>query len=132
MGKTYQNDDNLLADCYFNNGYIIINLPNILNNKNFVSLLGILDYNKDIKIEYILVYNDKNNRNIHIQSISNILDNYVNNINKTKKTSPIIMENNSQIIGTIINNNLNIESINNNGNNTVNNYNVYNTLFCRK
>ena len=127
-GKTYLNDDNLLADCYFNNGYIIINLPNFLNNQNFISLLGILDCDKDIKIEYILVYNDDNNRNIHIQSISNNLDSYVNKLNKSKKCSPIIIDNNSQIIGTIINNNPNIESVDKDVNNIVNNNIVNNNI----
>ena len=76
--------------------------------------MGIQDYDRYIKIEYILVYNDENNRNAHIKSISNNLENYVN---KTKKTSHIIMENNAQLIGTIINNNPNGESINNDENN---------------
>ena len=82
--KSYENN-NIMAECYFNNEYIFINLPNCLNSQNFVSLLGILDFdNKNIKIEYILVYNDDNNRNIHIQIISNNLDAFVNNINKSK------------------------------------------------
>ena len=92
----------LLTKCIFNNGKIIINLPNDLNVNKIVSLIGILEpyYNYFI-VEYILIYNNKNNRSKHIKEIISNLDEYLNNINFLNNNSEIV-DNNSDIIGTII------------------------------
>ena len=128
LGREYDKGNNKLVECFFNNGYIIINLPNYLNN-DFVSLLGTLDFDDSLfNLEYFMVYKDKNQRKEHIQSIiENKLDNYIKSINQKKKYSPIVMPNNKQIIGTLtkygdivdndINNNVNeIKNENENNN----------------
>ena len=93
-----------LVECYFNNGYIIINLPNNLNRNynNFISIIGRFSYDTNILIEYFLVYKDKNIRKFHIQSIQNNfnLNNYLSNLNFSNNTCSIIM--NERIIGTIV------------------------------
>ena len=126
----YKND-NLLAKYIINNGYIIINLPNYLNKK-YISLIGSLDYDKNISIEYLLIFNNDNDRKNHIEIILNELNNYLNNINFINNNSPIF-DNNSQNIGTIIkydnnnNNNNNNQIIDNNSNN--NNYDYDNNNY---
>ena len=121
-----------LIKCIFNNGKIIINMPNHLNNK-IVSLIGILDpyYNYFI-VEYILIYNNENNRNMHIQEIVSNLDEYLNNLNFLNNNSEIV-NNNSETIGTIIkNDNNNNSNINNDNNNKVSNYLKGNFESCPK
>ena len=114
-----------LAKCIFNNGKIIINLPNNLSNK-IISLIGILEpyYNYFI-VEYILVYNNENNRNKHIQEIISNLDEYLNTLNFLNNSLEI-SNINSEIIGTIIkynndnDNNISYNNKDNNNNNVIN------------
>ena len=144
LGKEKVKNNNKLLECFFNNDYIIINLPYNLNNK-FVSLLGTLDFDdNNFKLEYFMVYYDEKYRKGHIQNIiSNKIDNYINNLHLTNKNSPI--SNNNKILGTITkygeveNKNININEIgnvinnnkiifennfNNSNNSLNNNYNI--------
>jgi len=92
---------NILAKCIFNNNKIIVNINKNLNNK-YISLVGsLLNYYYIFNLEYIMVYNKENDRNSHINSIIHNLENYLNNLNLSNNSSPIISGNNS-IIGTII------------------------------
>ena len=122
-----------LIKCIFNNGKIIINIPNNnLNGNKIVSLIGILEpyYNYFI-VEYILIYNNENNRNKHIQEIISNLDEYLNNLNFLNNNLEIV-NNNSERIGTIIkyDNDNNTSYINNDNNNIIihNNDKVINNL----
>ena len=92
-----------LIECIFNNGKIIINIPNNnLNGNKIVSLIGILEpYYTYFIVEYILIYNNENNRNKHIKEIISNLDEYLNNLNFLNNNLEIV-NNNSEIIGTII------------------------------
>jgi len=113
-----------LTKCIFNNGKIIINMPNNLNNNKIVSLIGILDpYYNIFIVEYILIYNNENIRDNHIQEITSNLDEYLNNISFLNNNS-IIVNNNSEVIGTIVkyDNNNYTSNINNDSNNITNNY----------
>jgi len=122
----YKND-NLLAKYIINNDYIIINLPNYLNKK-YISLIGSLDYDKNISIEYFLIFNNDNDRKNYIEIIFNQLNNYLNNINFINNSSPIL-DSNSQNINNIIkyDNNNNNQIIDNNSNN--NNYDYDNNNY---
>ena len=122
-----------LIECIFNNGKIIINIPNNnLNGNKIVSLIGILEpyYNYFI-VEYILIYNNENNRNKHIKEIISNLDEYLNNLNFLNNNLEIV-NNNSEKIGTIIkyDNDNNTSYINNDNNNIIihNNDKVINNL----
>ena len=119
-----------LTRCIFNNDKIIINMPNNLNNNKIVSLIGILDpyYNYFI-VEYILVYNNEDNRNKHIQEIISNINEYLNNLKFSNNNSEIV-NNNSEIIGTIIkyDNENNTSYINNDNNHINNNDKVTNYL----
>ena len=121
-----------LAKCIFNNGKIIINIPNNNLINKIVSLIGILEpyYNYFI-VEYILIYNNEDNRNKHIQEIISNLDEYLNNLNFLNNNLEIV-NNNSEKIGTIIkyDNDNNTSYINNDNNNIIihNNDKVINYL----
>ena len=54
-----------------------------------------------MNLEYVMVYNKDKDRNSHIDNIIINLEDYLNNLNLTNNSSPIISDNNS-IIGTII------------------------------
>ena len=119
IGK-YDND-NISSECYFNNGKIIINLPNHLNTNNFVSLIGVLDiYSKYFITEYILIYNLEDNRKKHLDSISNKLETYLNSLVFKNDYETITLENSPNIIGKIFKyNDSKEEDNNNNSNNNV-------------
>ena len=87
-------------------------------------------------LEYILIYNNENNRTKHFKKILGKLDNYLKNLQLYNNNAPITIGENLDIIGTIIkygtdyDNNLNIEdnNINNNNNNIIITDNKKNTL----
>ena len=134
IGK-YDNKS-ILSECYFNNGKIIINLPNYLNannTNNFVSLIGIQDiYSKYFIPEYILIYNLEDNRQKHLDSISNKLETYLNSLEFKNDSTTITLENTPNIIGTIIKYNESKEdndSKEDNNNKSNNNEEIQNTIF---
>ena len=96
-----KDNNNILGECTFNTGYIIINLPNYLNKK-FVSLIGVLDNENAFIIKYILAYNKEDIRKNHLLEISNDLKNYLDKLNFVGNSSPIIIGEEKQIIGIII------------------------------
>jgi ubiquitin C-terminal hydrolase len=126
---TYENKD-ILCECLFDKGKIIINMPNNLNNNKSISLIGSLDnyYNYFI-LEYIFVYNNENDRINHLKIILKKLDKYLKNLPSCKNNDPITIGKNNDIIGTVIkyekdyDNNINIDD-----NNIINNDDNINTL----
>ena len=124
-----------LTKCIFNNGKIIINMPNNLNNK-IVSLICILEpYYNNYIVEYILIYNNENNRNNHIKEIISNLDEYLNSLNFLNNNSEIVNKN-SEIIGIIIKYNNNTLNSNNNiiidNSKEISNYLKDNFISCPK
>ena len=100
IGNKQLNVSNLVK-CIFINHKIIINLPNYLNDKYFISIIGILDYNDNGFIsEYYLIYDNESNRDKHLNSIASQLNDYLNNLNFINNNSEIILNNIK--IGTII------------------------------
>ena len=95
-------DKNKLVECFFNSGYIIINMPNNLNKK-YISLLGSFDFDNNIfKLEYFMVYNKEKYRSEHIQHIISIqINNYIKNLNLINNFSQIEIPNEKKSIGTI-------------------------------
>ena len=84
--KDYKND-NILAECIFNEGKIIINLPKDLNKKIFVSLIGYMkegEFNSFVS-EYILIFKSENNRKKQIYTINFDFNNYLNSLKFNKK-----------------------------------------------
>ena len=111
-------NDNILSECYFNNGKIIINMPNHLNKDIFVSLIGVLDiYSKYFITEYILIYNFEDVRQTHLTSISNRLDTYINSLHFKNNSSSITLESSPNVVGTIIKYNGGEENNNKSNNN---------------
>ena len=126
LGKKPINESNLVK-CIFINHKIIINLPNYLNDKYLVSVIGILDYKDNGFIsEYYLIYDNESNRDKHINSIAPQLNDYLNNLNFINNNSSIILNNTK--IGTIVKYN---EQHNNNISNDINkniNINIQNNI----
>ena len=92
-----------LLDCIFTNDKIIIKYPDDLNNKKFVSVIGTLSYDKIFITEYILIYDNKNNQNKHIDMISTGLNKYINGLQLYKNSDSIIDKNqNYKEIGVIV------------------------------
>ena len=100
-------------------------MPNHLNTNNFVSLIGVLDiYSKYFIPEYILIYNLEDNRQKHLESISNKLETYLNSLQFKNDCEIITLENSSNFIGTIIKYNNREEDYNNGENQFDNNFNI--------
>ena len=100
--EAYESKD-ILCECFFDKGKIIINMPNNLNNNKSISLIGSLDnyYNYFI-LEYIFVYNNENDRINHFKIILRKLDKYLKNLQLDKNNAPITIGKNCEIIGTVI------------------------------
>ena len=84
--KNYKNEK-ILVDCIFNEGKIIINLPNDLNKNIFVSLIGYIkddEFNNFI-IEYILVFKDEKYRELYIFNINLYFNDYLNSLKFNNK-----------------------------------------------
>ena len=63
------------------NEKIIINLPEYLNEKKFVTVIGNMDYDsRKIEINYIFVYKSKDEQKIHLNNITPDIINYLGNI----------------------------------------------------
>ena len=94
----YENE-NLFSECIFNDGKIFVNLPNYLIQNKFISLVGCLDeyYNYFI-VDYILIYNNENDRKIHIPNISQNFNLFLNEIKFSDNYKQININNISFII----------------------------------
>ena len=129
--RRFENTD-ILAECFFNKGKILINIPNHLNNNHFISLIGTLDnYFNNFKLEYVFVYNKETDRKNHIKSIIFNLNDYLDKLILSNNICSLTIGNNYDIIGTIIkfenidnnSNKININKENINNINIKNNYN---------
>ena len=116
-----------LLECTFNDGKIIINYPDNLNEKKYVSVIGTINNEKTFKIEYLLIYYDNNEKNNHLNKIKNGLNNYLKNVQFVNETAPII-NNSFKEIGIIVQYNSNNDeiNINNDINGIYNNFNSIN------
>ena len=116
----YENEK-LVSECIFNDGKIFVNLPNYLNENKFISLVGCLDeyYNYFI-LDYILIYNNENERKNHILEISQNFNLFLNEIDFKDNYKQV----NNNIYFTIIkyekDNEENNNFINNDNNNIIN------------
>ena len=120
----YENK-NIASECIFNDGKIIVNLPNYLNKNKFISLVGCLDgyYNYFI-LNYILIYNNENDRKIHIPKISQNFDDFLKEIKFSDNLKQVHIDNLSFIIIKYDkNNNDNNNIINDDNNKFINNDN---------
>ena len=88
IDKNYISENNLL-DCIFNNGKIIINLPENLNN-DIISIIGILNNEETFLTEYILIYKDKNAREKNFKEINRNIINYLKTFQFYDNKAPII------------------------------------------
>ena len=119
-------------ECIINEGKIIIHYPDNFGKKQYTSVIGSLDKDNSFITEYILVYQNQNEKNIHLHHIAGQLKNYLNKLQLYKGTEPIINRKYEEI-GTIIKYNeiiINDNAIDNNMNqysiirdNNINNYN---------
>jgi len=110
----------ILSDCWFYKGNIIIDMTNSLNqDNNNICLVGKLEQ-YIFKVEYIFIYELKYSKDKHIESIIQNLDNYLNNLTFNNITS-LNVKNKEEPIGLIIKCN--------NDNNIDNSKFIYNKLF---
>ena len=125
-------------DCIINDNKILINYPDNLNEKKFVTVIGTLkEYDKSFITEYILIFDKKDEQRKHINNIKGILNTYLdslefnNNIyciedNSTKLGIIVKYDSNNTGIGIESNqiandNNTNIIDNENNSNNNIEN-----------
>ena len=77
------NEKEVEAKYLYINEKIIVNLPNYLNEKKYITIIGDMDYDsKEIKITHILVYKEKIYQKNHLGIISSNILNYLKNINQ--------------------------------------------------
>ena len=111
---------NQLDDCYLEckliEGKIIIDYPDNLNNKKYISVIGIINDEKTFVTEYILIYNESFNKKKHIELICDKLTNYLEGLHLCNNNQPII--NSFQEIGIIYN----CKSNNSNNQTNIKNY----------
>ena len=102
FAKTNKILEHLEAECLFNKRKIIINLPQYLNDKKYISLIGYLDHKTKIfTTSYISVYYIDTHQKEHINYIiNNDLDNYLQSL----KEECTIIRYKEQILGKIIKN----------------------------
>ena len=77
-------------------------MPNNLNNNKFITLIGLIDYENNYTIKYLLIYYEDDYRKKHLRSISNQIESFINNNNFKDINPPIVYGNNCEIIGIII------------------------------
>ena len=128
--KNYKNDK-IFVECILNEGKIIINLPEKLNKKYFVSLIGYIqdgDFNNFV-LEYILIFKDEKYRRTHIYNINFYFNDYLNSLKfdkncyKYKEKDIIIAKyNNGKIVDRYESQVINYDDIedNNENNNIIN------------
>ena len=88
-------------DCLINEGKIIINYPNGIINKDYISVIGTLNNENNFINEYILIFQNESDRiNIINEKIKNIKK-YINNLQLINGQQPIINDNYKEL-GIII------------------------------
>ena len=91
------------SECYINNNYFLINLTHNNISKQYISIITTLNENNIFIEKYILIYNNKDERNKHIKSIKNNLKYFLCHLQWFNDRADIISnENKSHIIGIII------------------------------
>ena len=104
FGKMFNEVNKILTDGIINNGKLIINLPNFLNDKD-IWIIGKLNTENVFIYEYFLIYEQKKDSNNHINFICNYIgiNNYLNGLNFISNTKPIVNEKeNYKNIGLVI------------------------------
>ena len=104
FGKMFNEVNKILTDGIINNGKLIINLPNFLNNKD-IWIVGKLNTENIFIYEYFLIYGQKKDSNNHINFICNYIgiNNYLNGINFINNSKSIVNEEeNYKNIGLVI------------------------------
>ena len=106
-------------ECFLGENKIIIKYPDNLNVNKFLSVVGTLDYSKVFKTQYLLIYENKNDRTNHLNKIKNGLENYLKGLQIYNGSDVIIDKNqNFKEIGVIVEYDKNSEINNNNTFNT--------------
>ena len=93
------NMEQLFIECYIIDNYIIINIPNKIKENKFISLIG--EYKNIFITKYILIYDDEEKRKLHLKTLLNNLNKYLNKLQFYENSLPIIDEK-FNIMGTII------------------------------
>ena len=96
------NLEDYYLECTFIEDKIIINYPDNLNKKKYISIIGTIDNEYDFVTEYLLIFNDKNSQINHMKTILNGLSNYLNGLSLFNNSQPILKDKIAcEIIGTI-------------------------------
>ena len=82
--------NNYFLECIINEGKIIINYPNNFNSIKFISVIGTLNKENIFITEYILIYDDINEKINHINKINGRLNKYLNELQLYNNSQPII------------------------------------------
>ena len=94
-----------IVECIIKEGKITINYNDNLNDKKYISVIGILNEQNIFMTEYVLIYGNKKERKEHLNYITNNLTNYINGLKLYNGSQPII-DNNYKEIGIIAKNNI--------------------------
>ena len=113
-------------DCLINEGKIIMNYPNGVTNKDYISVIGTLNNENNFINEYILIFENKIERNNKINEIIKNIKKYINNLQLFNGQQPII-NNDFKEIGIIIKFEQNINK--NDSINYINQYDDNNIFF---
>ena len=89
-------------DCTLIEDKIIINYPDNLNGKKYISIIGTINSEYDFETEYLLIFNDKNSQNNHMRTIKSGLSKYLNGLSLVNNSQPILKDDrNCEIVGII-------------------------------
>ena len=102
--------------------YIIINFSKIFNQDKYISLVGKINEDNIFKTEHILIYNNENERNKHINKIRYNLIEFLSNFNQFNEFD-YFLDDNEEVIGIDLKykeNNGNTIIMKNNQNNNIN------------
>ena len=89
-------------DCTLIEDKIIINYPDNLNGKKYISIIGTINSEYDFETEYLLIFNDKNSQNNHMRTIKSGLSKYLNGLSLVNNSQPILKDKiNCEIVGII-------------------------------
>ena len=90
-------------DCTLIEDKIIINFPDNLNQKQYISVIGTINSEYDFDTEYFLIFKDKTNQDRHMRTILSGLSKYLNELQLVNNSQPILKDGTScEIIGTIV------------------------------
>ena len=119
--------NNYYLECTLSEGKIIIHYPDNTKKNQYISVIGTLNEQNEFITEFLLIYNNKKEKNNHLKSINGGLIKYLNGLQLFNNSSPII-NNNYKELGIIIKydscnkNNYSMNKNNQNNNINFNNY----------